>query len=117
MHSLYYMYAYMASDVCIFQPKNRWMDFHEIALDIMAFWLPQTRILNWIRGSHRSDWIFWDVMSWSLLEVHQCFRGTYCLHLEDWRESQVQVTSWLLVWPEEVEEQDHENRVKIAAPW
>jgi hypothetical protein len=31
------------------------MDFHEIGLDIMAFWLPQAFISNRISGSSNSD--------------------------------------------------------------
>jgi hypothetical protein len=32
--------------------------------------------------------VLWDVMACSVLEVYQCFGGTYCLHLQGQRLSQ-----------------------------
>jgi len=38
------------------------------------------------KGAERSDYntVFWDVMSHSLVDCHQCFAGTCCLHLPTW---------------------------------
>jgi hypothetical protein len=43
---------------------------------------------------------FWDVKLCSLGEVHQPFRGIYCLHLQGWRVSQgiKQQAEWLLLF-------------------
>jgi hypothetical protein len=35
---------------------------------------------------HRMRWrlksaVFWDVTSYKLVQVHECFRGMYCFHL------------------------------------
>jgi hypothetical protein len=32
--------------------------------------------------------VFWDVTPCSPVKVHQCFRGTHCVHLQGQRESQ-----------------------------
>jgi hypothetical protein len=32
--------------------------------------------------------VFWDVMPYSLVHVHQLFEGTYCIHFHDRRVSQ-----------------------------
>jgi hypothetical protein len=52
--------------------------------------------------SHNVLWrslIFWVMMPCSLSKFHLYFRGTFCLHLQDWKVSYLLFCAWLTLQP------------------
>jgi hypothetical protein len=67
--SIYKCYFIYGSKNRIFVLAEKWTTFKQVRFQALS-------------AGNVKVTVFWDVVPCSLVEVYQCLRGAYCLHLE-----------------------------------